>query len=362
MKKLLTLVFAISVFTLIGVYPARAGTLEFDGVPVDITTSLNEDLVILPGAGGNTQIGDLSGTNSYATTNDDLHVTGKLEADGMTYADSGILSAGNIGISKPAGNLYFSGATSATVSTSSAGVGLTLNAADAASGSMNYITVPAVPGVLSAGNTARGAYVNITNTAAHTGGSIYGVDLVTSAATAATEYGLRVGTIWDAQIALLESAGATYYTTFKAGDQAANINYTMPTALGAADTYLRNDGTGALSWVAGGGVTPPAGNDGEIQYNNGGVFGADAGLTTDKAGALTASGTIQGGTLTDGTLTATGGNLTTTGTINIDADSTALTIGDSADAVFQYINGTGLQIDDTTTTAPYHHRHSNSSH
>lgn len=67
-----------------------AGQLLFDGVPVDITTADNEDLVITPGTGGNTQIGDASSTNSNATSNDDLHITGKLEVDGAAYLDSGV--------------------------------------------------------------------------------------------------------------------------------------------------------------------------------------------------------------------------------------------------------------------------------
>ncbi|MBU4343570.1 MAG: hypothetical protein KKG21_06135, partial [Candidatus Omnitrophica bacterium] len=74
----------------------RAGTLEFDGVPVDITTTANEDLIICPGAGGNTQVGDATGTNSQATSNDDLHVTGVIEVDGVTCTESGIISGSNI--------------------------------------------------------------------------------------------------------------------------------------------------------------------------------------------------------------------------------------------------------------------------
>ena len=36
-------------------HSAYAGSLEFDGVAVDITTDANEDLVITPGTGGNRQ-------------------------------------------------------------------------------------------------------------------------------------------------------------------------------------------------------------------------------------------------------------------------------------------------------------------
>ncbi|MFH1362692.1 MAG: hypothetical protein ABIH45_00580, partial [Candidatus Omnitrophota bacterium] len=74
----------------------RAGTLEFDGVPVDITTTTSEDLLIVPGEGGNTQIGDGTGSNSNATSNDDLHITGSTESDGTIYSDSGIVSGSNI--------------------------------------------------------------------------------------------------------------------------------------------------------------------------------------------------------------------------------------------------------------------------
>ncbi|MCF7888213.1 MAG: hypothetical protein K9L76_02940, partial [Candidatus Omnitrophica bacterium] len=87
----------VSVFIFIaGANPARAGTLKFEGVPVDITTSSNEDLIIAPGAGGNTQIGDKSGTNSNATTNNDLYVTGVLEADGAAYLDSSLTLGSNL--------------------------------------------------------------------------------------------------------------------------------------------------------------------------------------------------------------------------------------------------------------------------
>ncbi len=75
---------------------AYAGQLLFDGVPVDITTTDNEDLLLVPGTGGNTQIGDGTGTNTYATSNDDLHITGILEADGRVYADNGLTTGSHL--------------------------------------------------------------------------------------------------------------------------------------------------------------------------------------------------------------------------------------------------------------------------
>lgn len=98
LKKNLRLVVFLLVAVSVGAigYTVRAGTLEFDGVPVDITTSSSEDLVIVPGSGGNVQIGDASGTNTYATTNDDLHITGKVETDGAAYFDGALTAAAGI--------------------------------------------------------------------------------------------------------------------------------------------------------------------------------------------------------------------------------------------------------------------------
>src|SRR3990167_4313678 len=63
--------------------PVYAGQLQFDGVPVDITPTSNEALVVPPGEGGVTQVGDKTGgTRDIATTNDDLFITNNLEVEG----------------------------------------------------------------------------------------------------------------------------------------------------------------------------------------------------------------------------------------------------------------------------------------
>ena len=43
-------------------------------------------------------------------------------------------------------------------------------------------------------------------------------------------------------------AAATNYTSFKAGTMSADVSYTLPTAQGSANTFLKNDGSGILSW------------------------------------------------------------------------------------------------------------------
>lgn len=43
--------------------------------------------------------------------------------------------------------------------------------------------------------------------------------------------------------------GTAFYTSFKAQTQTANIPYILPSGQGGADTYLKNDGSGNLSWA-----------------------------------------------------------------------------------------------------------------
>ena len=64
------------------------------------------------------------------------------------------------------------------------------------------------------------------------------------------------------------------------------------------------------SLLASGGGGSPAGSDTQIQYNNGGAFGADAGFTRDVAGGSTTilnTTDLGGGETIDGGITTTGG-------------------------------------------------------
>jgi len=58
-----------------------------DGFVNPIVTAAGVDLVLLPGAGGITQIGDAGATSRGLVANDDLFVSGKLEVDGVAYFD-----------------------------------------------------------------------------------------------------------------------------------------------------------------------------------------------------------------------------------------------------------------------------------
>lgn len=68
---------------------------------------------------------------------------------------------------------------------------------------------------------------------------------------------------------------------------------TLPAAQGAANSYLRNDGSGGLTWVSGT-TTNAAGSDTHVQFNDGGTaFGGSANFTFNKTTPqLTVAATI----------------------------------------------------------------------
>jgi hypothetical protein len=62
-------------------------------------------------------------------------------------------------------------------------------------------------------------------------------------------------------------------------DVTTSYTVTLPAAQGAADTFLRNDGAGNLTWVEV--VSSPAAPLDSIQFNNAGLFGGSANFTYD---------------------------------------------------------------------------------
>jgi len=64
-------------------------------------------------------------------------------------------------------------------------------------------------------------------------------------------YGFAGTSSQAAEIRLFEDTDdGSNYTAFKVGTQSADITYTLPTAQGAASTYLQNNGSGVLTWAA----------------------------------------------------------------------------------------------------------------
>jgi hypothetical protein len=125
-----------------------------------------------------------------------------------------------------------------------------------------------------------------------------------------------------------------------------NGEYTLPTADGSANQFLKTDGSGALSFAAV--SVDPAGSNTQIQFNDGSSFGADASLTFDKATDTLQSGIVKGvifEPITDY------GSITSTANMTIDYGSvtsagTSPGIGD-----FEFIDDVYGPVGDTFTVS-----------
>jgi hypothetical protein len=78
--------------------------------------------------------------------------------------------------------------------------------------------------------------------------------------------------------------------TIQPAAAAGTYSLTLPTSDGDSGQFLKTDGSGVLSWDAPAVVTP-GGSDTQVQFNDGGAFGADSGFTFNKtAKTLTLGG------------------------------------------------------------------------
>lgn len=81
----------------------------------------------------------------------------------------------------------------------------------------------------------------------------------------------------------------------------------------SSSLFLRSDGQ-----LAAPAATAPAGTNGEVQYNNAGVFGGNSGFTTDGSGDITLSGTVTAALFSGSgaSLTNLNGSNITSGTLS----------------------------------------------
>jgi hypothetical protein len=147
--------------------------------------------------------------------------------------------------------------------------------------------------------------------------------------------------IWDesADVFVLGTTTATGASTgdltvsqvgLHAGSITINSAYTFPTSDGTADQVLTTNGSGTLSFATISGGGSPGGSDTQVQFNDGGSFGGDAGLTYNKTTDL-----------------LTGVNITATGNVSL-GDSNYLNIGAGPDLSI-YHDGSNSYIDDVGT-------------
>lgn len=116
-------------------------------------------------------------------------------------------------------------------------------------------------------------------------------------------------TMVDTGSVLLSGSTSGKVTIAPAVD-AGTYTLTLPTDDGILNQVLTTDGNGVLSWstVSGGGGMP-GGSDTQVQFNNSGVFGGDAGMTYNPTTKI-----LSARVLADGSNSIIGSNLITNGT------------------------------------------------
>lgn len=168
-----------------------------------------------------------------------------------------------------------------------------LNSTSTALGSGNNLMELVMSGANGSSSiTATGLRISITNT----GTSSVNAGLDITASGASTNYAARFnrgrvsfGTA-GTESGLLEINGSTSGTiTLQPAAAAGTYTLTLPTDDGDAGEFLQTDGSGNLTWAAGGSGSP-GGSNTQVQYNNSGSFGGITGATTDGTTLTLTSG------------------------------------------------------------------------
>lgn len=148
-------------------------------------------------------------------------------------------------------------------------------------------TVTSAVNEITLANAATGANPNIT---ASGGDANVGID-VTLKGTGT--FNIKGNSTQPGELRLYEDTDlGTNFTAFKVGSQAADISYILPTSQGAASTYLKNDGSGNLSWATAGGGSP---GWAFVSYNTGtstSITVSSLDLSTDLAYKIIVQGSV----------------------------------------------------------------------
>ncbi len=131
------------------------------------------------------------------------------------------------------------------------------------------------------------------------GASITGNSTVTGTLTATTGLTVNTGPVairGNNRLRLYDTDNSNFVGLRAPANLSADVTYQLPGQDGTAGQVLTTNGLGTLTWATvsvgggGGGTTDPAGLNTEVQFNNNGLFGADAALTFDVGtGTLTTS-------------------------------------------------------------------------
>jgi trimeric autotransporter adhesin len=128
----------------------------------------------------------------------------------------------------------------------------------------------------------------------------------------------------------------TNIITLEADTTAASYTWILPSAQGGAGTYLKNDGSGALSWDSP--AAAPGGLTTQVQYNNAGAFAGDADFTFDGTSVTLGSASLLKWT-TDATL-----GRVAAGTINLNSTADQVLQIGTTTAAFNKTNTPGVDV------------------
>ena len=138
------------------------------------------------------------------------------------------------------------------------------------------------------------------------------------------------------KIGILES-GTTFFTYFQGGDQAADVTYTLPTALPASNMVLQSTSLGILSWVA---AATVAGANTQVIFNDAGVYAGDAEFVYNKTtNTLTVTGPIYSNANANGVFGYNATNL-----MGLDGTNYNLNIQNTTLMQTSWVAGTGWVI------------------
>lgn len=142
-----------------------------------------------------------------------------------------------------------------------------------------------IGGALHVNSSITGTSLSVTSG----GASITGNSTVTGTLTATTGLTVNTGPVairGNNRLRLYDTDNSNFVGLRAPTNLTADVTYQLPGQDGTSGQVLTTNGLGTLSWatVSGGGggggvATDPAGTNTEIQFNNNGLFGADANLT-----------------------------------------------------------------------------------
>ena len=294
----------------------------------DDSWNFNKDSDFTGNVSANLFIGDGSGlSNVYAVVNADALIGDTLSANVL---DSSLTSVGNLVSLTVVGNIV-------------AGNIIGVISGDGG----NLANVPGTGVVGAVANATWSTYAGTANTANLSNVSVYSLtanwaDQAVQANIANTAnlalYSNYANIANTAVMATLANSAVVANVSIISLGLAANANISLTGNIQVGniltDGYYYANGT---PFAGGGGnsVTPPGGSNTQVQFNDGGVFGGDAGLTYNKTlNTLTSSNTVAASSLTSTSLQ------TTNATVYGNLAATDATVTGNLSATNYYIGNT----------------------